>query len=231
VKKLATTFLAAAVAALLAPALALADEKPAVAVNKAAIRIVGPDLLFQEVQVHYPSLNLSIRLVPPGGPSTTSILRLIEDPSVAPGTKLGPDEPSGALGPIAVKACDARLLANLRVWVQNDGKKNFNATTPALGLTGNVDATGVSKAFGLVAAGAVNYFEAGSLAFLPGWHSAHLVLNSAKGQGETNFSNNVFDGRFEITCEKAKPTPPCPPGQVRDPLTGQCKPAPGTAPK
>jgi hypothetical protein len=229
VKKLGTTLLAAALAATLAPAPAAADDKPSAAVS--AARIAAPDLLFQEVQVHYPALNLSIRLVPPGGPSTTSVLRLVEDPAVAPGTKLGPDEPSGALGPIATKSCDSRLVANLRVWVKNQGNKGFDATTTALGLTGNVDATAVTKAFGKVDAGATNYFEAGSLAFLPGWHSAHLVLNSAHGQGETNFSNNVFDGRFQITCEKKKPVPPCPQGQVRDPLTGQCKAAPSTAPK
>ncbi len=227
-KKLAVTFLAAAFAALLAPSLALADEKPAAALNQSAMRIVGPDLSFYEVQVNYPALKHSFRLVPPGGPSTTSVLRLVEDPNVPEGTSLGPDEPSGASGPIATKSCEARLLANLRVWVKNVGTSTFDASTPALGLTGNVDSMGVSKAFGVVAAGATNYFEAGALAFLPGWHSAHLVLNTAKGGGEKNFSNNVFDGRFEITCEKGKPTPPCPKGEVRDPLTGQCKAAPGS---
>lgn len=230
-KKLESTILAAALAAVLAPAPAAADDKPSAAANPSALRVAAPDLLFQEVQVHYPGLNLSIRLVPPGGPSTTSVLRLVENPAVAPGTKLGPDEPSGALGPIATKSCEARLVANLRVWVKNQGNKGFDATTAPLGLTGNVDAAAVTKAFGKVDAGATNYFEAGSLALLPGWHSAHLVLNSAKGQGETNLSNNVFDGRFEITCEKKKPAPPCPQGQVRDPLTGQCKPAPSAAPK
>jgi hypothetical protein len=230
VKKLATTFLAAALAAVLAPALALADEKPAAAMSQSAMRIVGPDLSFYEVQVNYPDLKHSFRLVPPGGPSTTSVLRLVEDPGVPEGTSLGPDEPSGAPGPIATRSCEARLKATLRVWVKNVGTSSFNATSTSLGLTGNVDSTAVSSAFGAVAAGATNTFEAGALAFLPGWHSAHLVLNTAKGGGEKNFSNNVFDGRFEITCEKGKPTPPCPRGQVRDPLTGQCKPAPGTAP-
>ncbi len=228
-KKLGMTVLAAALAATLAPA-AAASDRPAPPAASAS-RVGAPDLLFQEVQVHYPGLNLSIRLVPPGGPSTTSVLRLVENPAVAPGTKLGPDEPNGALGPVATKSCEARLVSNLRVWVKNQGNKGFDATTAALGLTGNVDAAAVTKAFGKVDAGATNYFEAGSPALLPGWHSAHLVLNSAKGQGESNFSNNVFDGRFEITCEKKKPAPPCPQGQVRDPLTGQCKPAPSAAPK
>ncbi len=226
--KLERTFLAAALAAFLAPALALAAEKPAAATSQSAMRIVGPDLSFYEVQVNYPDLKHSFRLVPPGGPSTTSVLRLIEDPNVPEGTSLGPDEPSGAPGPIATRSCEARLRANLRVWVKNVGTSTFNATTTALGLTGNVDSTAVSSAFGIVNAGATSYFEAGALAFLPGWHSAHLVLNSAKGEGEKNFSHNVFDGRFEITCQRGKPTPPCPKGEVRDPLTGRCRPAPGT---
>ncbi len=206
-KKLAVALAAAAVAALAVPA--AADEKPAMAPKVPVAQ--APDLAFQEVQVHYKDLNVSFKLWPAGSPSTTSVLRLVENPSVAPGTKLGPDEPSGASGPIATKSCEARLVANLRVWVKNGGNKSFDATTPGLGLTGNVDGTPATKAFGKVDPGATSYFEAGALALLPGWHSTHLVLNADKGQGETSFANNVFDARFQITCEKRRPAPPTAP--------------------
>lgn len=199
------------------PARALGIGNPAAA-SKAAVQLPAgqtPDLAFKEVQVFYPAFKLGIRLVPPGQASQTSVLRLIEDPGVAPGTKLGPDVPSGQPGPIATRSCRDPLQASLQVWVANLGAGPFDATTDALGLSGNVAGQAVKSAFGKVAAGQTQYVEAGALSLAPGSYGVVLTLNSAHGGGEQNFSNNTFETRFQITCD-------CPPGQVREAATGRC---------
>lgn len=185
----------------------------------AAVR--PPDLAFKEVQVFYPAFNLGIRLVPPGSPVQTSVLRLIENPAVAPGTKLGPDEANGQPGPIATRACGEPLRASVRLWVTNSGVAPFDATTAALGLTGTVASQTVSSAFGKIAGGQTVNFETGALNLVAGSYSAVLALNTAHGGGETNFANNGFESRFQITCG-------CPAGQVRDAASGKCVAPPGT---
>lgn len=218
--------LAGALALLLVPRTgALGQIKPgAVAARPApamAPPTAPPDLSFKEVQVFFPAFNLGIRLVPPGGASQTSVLRLVEDPAVAPGTKLGPNEANGAPGPIATRACGGPVHATVRVWVTNSGAGPFDATTDALGLTGTVSGQPVKDAFGKVSPGQTQYFETGSLNLAAGAYSAVLALNTAHGGGETNFANNGFESRFQITCG-------CPAGQVRAAATGKCVAPPGT---
>lgn len=202
-KKFGTVLIAAAAFAALGSA-ARAEEKPLVA-QKPPATVKAPDLLFQEVQVHYPDLNRSVRLVPPGGPSQTSVLRLVENTHVAQGTALGPDDPSGASGPVAVRSCAAPLKASLRVWVKNAGNASFNANMPPDGLMGHVGAASILKAWGIVAAGGTANFEVGALSLAPGTHAFDLHLNKAHAQ-EKNFANNDFEGSFQITCEKAAMT-------------------------
>jgi len=219
-----TTRLAAALTvatwALAAPA-ATDPPKPPTSMQKEPPKVIVPDVSFQEVEMFYPDLNLAIRLVPPGGNANTSILKLVQNPTVPPGTSLGPAEPSGQPGPVAWRSCSTPLKAKLRVFVTNGGNGAFDATTTALGLTGKIDATPVSSAFGKVPALQTKQFEAGAFSLSKGTHSASLLLNKAKGGLEVNFANNGHDSRFEITCTVPSP-PPCPPGQVVDPLTGAC---------
>ena len=93
----------------------------------------------------YPELKMGFRLVPPGGNANTSVLKLVQNPNVPPGTSLGPQEPSGQSGPVAWRSCSTPLKATLRFWVTNAGNAGFDATTPALGLTGKIDATADRK--------------------------------------------------------------------------------------
>jgi hypothetical protein len=209
-----------------APARALASASPAPAAKAVAQMPAAqtPDLAFKDVQVFFPAFSVGLRLVPPGEASQTSVLRLIENPGTAPGTKLGPDQPNGQPGPIATRSCRDPLRASMRVWVANLGAGPFDATTAALGLTGTVSGQAVNMAFGKVAAGQTQYVEAGALSLAPGAIPVVLTLNSAHGGGEQNFANNTFETRFLITCD-------CPPGQVRAAATGSCvaPPKPPTA--
>lgn len=215
--------LACALALVLAPGTgALGQIKPGAVAARPAPGAPPPDLLFKEVQLFYPGFNLGIRLVPPGGGSQTSVLHLVEDPAVAPGTKLGPDEPNGQPGPVATRACSDPLRPMVRVWVTNSGGGAFDATTDALGLTGTIAGQPVKAAFGKVVAGQTQNFETGPLSIAAGSYSAVLALNTAHGGGETNFANNGFESRFQITCG-------CPAGQVRAAATGKCVAPPGTA--
>jgi len=202
---------AALVVAFSSAAPAADPPKPATSMQKAPPELKVPDLSFHEVQMSYPDLNISFRLVPAGATVSTSILKLVQTLNVPPGTSMGPAEPSGQPGPVAWRSCKTPLKAKLGVWVTNGGKAAFDATTPAFGLTGKIDATAVSSAFGKVAAGQTQNFDAGAFSLSPGNHSASLVLNKAHGGGELNFGNNALDSKFQITCTVPSPAPARPP--------------------
>jgi uncharacterized protein (TIGR02246 family) len=183
-----------------------AGAKPLSTTSSQAVEpIPAPDLGFYEVQVSYSLFKRSFRLVPQQGLpkppySRTSLFRLTEDPSVPLGTSLGPQERSGAPGPISTPSCQSPLTASLHVWVKNEGTADFASESPELGLTGSVDGTIIEEFFNTVAAGDRIVFETRSFELMPGVHTYKLVLNAARGQGEKNFQNNSFEGRFEIAC-------------------------------
>jgi uncharacterized protein (TIGR02246 family) len=181
-----------------------AGAKPLSTTSSQAVeRIPAPDLGFYEVHVSYSLFRRSFRLVPQQGLppySRTSLFRLTEDPSVPLGTSLGPQERNGEPGPISTLSCQSPLTASLHVWVKNEGTADFASESPELGLTGSVDGTIIKESFNTVVAGDRIFLDTRSFELMPGVHTYKLVLNAAKGQGEKNFQNNSFEGRFEIAC-------------------------------
>jgi hypothetical protein len=156
-----------------------------------------PELSFVGAQVYIPLFARGGVVVgAPNGGATFSL----QESDQAPGTQLSASAPPLNLPVLAVRSCKEAHRAVLTFWVKNSGGE-FDASTADLGVTGTLAGQAVQSALGKVPGSPQNQMRnVEGFQITPGAQSLSLMLNRARGGGETNFSNNEFKGNFEIRC-------------------------------